>query len=199
MIDGSSGTGISWKKISDLFMNNMNNDQGLYCHACKVSVKHFSWLSGDLAGFKKKSEKTVSKEFLDAINFSGFELEPWETHILSYTSGLILFLLMAILDLVLFSVFTYERDTIIFTAALTAIIPVAVMIYLSEYPKIHAKFMKIHTLGDIPEIQSYLVMSMKLVPNMERAIIFAAENSYRPLARDLKKAPRANRMKHKGS
>lgn len=61
------------------------------------------------------------------------------------------------------------------------------MIYVSEYPKIHAKFLKIHTLGDIPEIQSYIVMSMKLVPNMERAIIFAAENSFRPLARDLKK------------
>ena len=61
------------------------------------------------------------------------------------------------------------------------------MIYLSEYPKIHAKFLKIHTLGDIPEIQSYIVMSMKLVPNMERAIIFAADNSFRPLARDLKK------------
>jgi hypothetical protein len=168
-------------------MNNMNNDSGLYCHACKVSVKHFSWLAGDLDDFRKKSEKTVSKEFLDAINFSGFELEPWETHILSYTSGLLLFLLMAILDLILFRVFTYERNTIFFAVAFTVIVPVAMMVYISEYPKIHAKFMKIHTLGDIPEVQSYLVMSMKLVPNMERAIIFAAENSYRPLARDLKK------------
>jgi Flp pilus assembly protein TadB len=184
IIDGSSGTGISWKKTGEIYMN---YDQDLYCHACRFSVKHFSWLVGDLDDFKKKSEKTVSKEFLDAIDFSGFELQAWETHILSYTSGLLLFLLMAILDLILFGVFTYERNTIIFAMAFTVIIPVAVMIYLSEYPKIHAKFMKIHTLGDIPEIQSYLVMSMKLVPNMERAIIFAAENSCRPLARDLKK------------
>jgi len=81
----------------------MNYDQNLYCRACKVSVKHFSWVISDLADFKKKSEKTVSKEFLDAINFSGFELEPWETHILSYTCGLLLFLLIVILDLILFS------------------------------------------------------------------------------------------------
>ena len=74
----------------------MNNYQNLYYRACKVSVRHFSWLVGDLGEYRKKSEKTVSKEFLDAINFSGFELEPWETHILSYTGGLVLFLLMAI-------------------------------------------------------------------------------------------------------
>ncbi|MCX9084274.1 MAG: hypothetical protein OIN87_05670 [Candidatus Methanoperedens sp.] len=168
-------------------VNNINYDTGLYCNACKTSVKHFSWLVGDLSDFKKKSEKTVSKEFLDAINFSGFELEPWETHILSYAGGLLLFLGMVILDLILFSIYSYERNTILFAVTFTAFVPMAVMLYLSEYPKIHAKFMKIHTLGDIPEIQSYIVMSMKLVPNMERAILFAAENSYRPLARDLKK------------
>jgi hypothetical protein len=77
----------------------MNDVPSLYCNACRFSVKHFSWLAGDLGDFQKKSEKTASKDFLDAINFSGFEVEPWETHILSYTGGLLLFLLMAVLDL----------------------------------------------------------------------------------------------------
>lgn len=165
----------------------MNNYQDIYYRACKVSVRYFSWLVGDLEEYRKKSEKTVSKEFLDAINFAGFALEPWETHILAYAGGLILFLLMISLDIFLFSISIYERNSIIFAAIFTAIVPIAAMIYLSEYPKIHAKFMKIHSLGDIPEIQSYIVMSMKLVPNMERAIIFTAENSSRPLARDLNK------------
>jgi hypothetical protein len=62
-------------------------------------VKHFSWLVGDLDKYRKKSENTVSKEFLDAIGFSGFELEPWETHILSYTCGLFLFILLISLDI----------------------------------------------------------------------------------------------------
>ena len=165
----------------------MDDNQNMYCRACKFSVKHFSWLVGDPVEYRKKSEKTVSKEFLDALDFSGFELEPWETHILSYTGGLLLLMLLVCLDIILFSISTYERNSIIFAAVFTAIVPVIAVIYLSEYPKIHAKFLKIHTLGDIPEIQSYIVMSMKLVPNMERAIIFAAENSFRPLARDLKK------------
>ena len=165
----------------------MDDNQNLYCRACRFSVKHFSWLVRDLDEYRKKSEKTASNEFFAALDFSGFELEPWETHILSYTGGLLLFISLIGLDIILFSISTYERNSIIFAAVFTSLVPIIVMIYLSEYPKIHAKFLKIHTLGDIPEIQSYIVMSMKLVPNMERAIIFAADNSFRPLARDLKK------------
>ncbi len=165
----------------------MDDKQNLYCRACRYSVKHFSWLVKDLDEYRKKSEKTASNEFFAALDFSGFELEPWETHILSYTGGLLLFISLVGLDIILFSISTYERNSIIFAAVFTSLVPIIVMIYLSEYPKIHAKFLKIHTLGDIPEIQSYIVMSMKLVPNMERAIIFAADNSFRPLARDLKK------------
>lgn len=165
----------------------MDDNQNMYCRACRYSVKHFSWLVKDLDGYRKKSEKTASDEFYAALDFSGFDLEPWETHILSYAGGILLFVSLVVLDIILFSISTYERNSIIFAAVFTATIPIIVMIYLSEYPKIHAKFLKIHTLGDIPEIQSYIVMSMKLVPNMERAIIFAADNSFRPLARDLKK------------
>lgn len=165
----------------------MDDNRNFYHRACCFSVKHFSWIVGDLDKYKKKSEKTVSKEFLDAMDFSGFDLEPWETHILSYACSLFLFILLISLDIIVFSISTFERNSIIFILIFTAIVPIAAMIYLSEYPKIHAKFLKIHTLGDIPEIQSYIVMSMKLVPNMERAIIFAADNSLRPLAKDLKK------------
>lgn len=162
-------------------------DQDFYCHACCFSVKHFSWIVGDLDKYKKKSEETVSKELLDAMDFSGFDLEPWETHILSYACGLFLFIFLISFDIIIFNIFIYERNSIILILVFTAIVPISSMIYLSEYPKIHAKFLRIHTLGDIPEIQSYIVMSMKLVPNMERAIIFAADNSLRPLAKDLKK------------
>ena len=70
---------------------------------------------------------------------------------------------------------------------LTFILPLIVLCYLSEYVKIKASFMKISSLGDIPEILSYIIMSMKLVPNLEHAVFFAARNSERPLATDLKK------------
>ncbi len=137
--------------------------------------------------FRKKSEKAVSREFLDAIDFTGLELEPWEVHILAYSGALVTLFILIMLDIVIFSIDKYETSSILAVALCTVVVPFAIMIYLSEYPKINARFMRISSLGDIPEIQSYLVMSMKLVPNMERAINFAAENSLKPLARDLKK------------
>ncbi|HEY9245798.1 MAG TPA: hypothetical protein VIO11_03020, partial [Candidatus Methanoperedens sp.] len=165
----------------------MDEYQNWYRRTCKISTKYFSWILGDIESYKKKSEKVVSREFIDAVNFTGLEIEPWEVHVLAYSGALITLLFLVILDIILFSIARYEAPSILTIALCTAVVPLTIMIYLSEYPKIHARFMKIHSLGDIPEIQSYLVMSMKLVPNMERAIIFAAENSVRPLAKDLKK------------
>ncbi|VVB93431.1 Uncharacterised protein [uncultured archaeon] len=158
-----------------------------YFRACKFSGKNLGWIAGDIGKFKKKSEKSISREFLDAINFTGLEIEPWEVHILAYSGAFVSLLLMIFIDVMLFSIAPYESPAIMAAAVCTAIVPLSCLFYLSEYPKIHARFMKIHSLGDIPEIQSYIVMSMKLVPNMERAITFAAGNSLKPLAKDLKK------------
>ena len=165
----------------------MSEYQNWYCSACKSSVKNFSWLAGNIEKHKRKSEKTVSRELLDALNFTGFDIEPWEIQVLAYSGFFVSLVLLLGLDAVLFSVARYERSSLLVAAVCTGFVPLAIMVYLSEYPKIHARFMKIRSLGDIPEIQSYIVMAMKLVPNMERAISFAAENSTRPLARDLKK------------
>jgi Flp pilus assembly protein TadB len=158
-----------------------------YSTACKHSVNYFGWLVGDLERFKKKSEASVSQEFLDSLNFCGFEIEPYESQILAISGALISFIMLIIMDLVFFRFIVFGSSTIIFMVLTTLIIPSALLLYLSEYPKIHARFEKIHSLGDIPEILSYVVMSMKLVSNMERAISFAAANSDRPLARDLRK------------
>lgn len=165
----------------------MDKYQNWYCRACKVASQHFGWMVGNTDEYRKKSEHAVSQEFKDALNFTGYDIEPWEAHILAYSGFLVLLFLMLAVDAILFSFARYETDSLMAVAACTGIVPLAGMVYLSEYPKIHAKFMKIHSLGDIPEIQSYIVMSMKLVSNMERAITFAAENSTRPLANDLKK------------
>lgn len=158
-----------------------------YPTACRHSVSYFGWLVRDLERYKKKSEATVSQELLDCLNFCGFEVEPYESQLLALSGAAVSFALLTALDLVLFRYFIFGPNTIIIVILTTLLIPAALMFYLSEYPKIHARFMKIHSLGDIPEILSYIVMSMKLVSNMERAISFAAANSDRPLARDLRK------------
>jgi len=134
-----------------------------------------------------KSEASVSQEFLDSLNFCGFDIEPYESQILAITGAVISFIMLIVMDLVFFKFTVFGSTTIIFMVLTTLLIPSALLLYLSEYPKIHARFEKIHSLGDIPEILSYVVMSMKLVSNMELAISFAAANSERPLAWDLRK------------
>ena len=47
--------------------------------------------------------------------------------------------------------------------------------------------MRIQSLGDVPEILSYLVMYLKLVPNLENSVKFAAMESKTSLAADLRK------------
>jgi Flp pilus assembly protein TadB len=158
-----------------------------YSTACKFTTQYFNWVVGDIEKFKKKSKDSLSQEFLDSLNFCGFEIEPYEPQILAISGALISFILLLIVDVFLFSFSVFGSMTIAVIIIITVLIPVTVLFYLSEYPKIQAKFIKIRSLGDIPEILSYIVMSMKLVSNMELAISFAAENSSRPLASDMRK------------
>ncbi len=105
----------------------------------------------------------------------------------SYAGTVVTLILLLGIDLILLFSRSFEARTLSIMGILTFIIPLGVLYYLSEYVKIRAKLMKISSLGDIPEILSYIVMSMKLVPNLEHAVLFAAQNSERPLAKDLKK------------
>lgn len=158
-----------------------------YVRACKTTVRQWGWAVRDPSGFSKQCEKSVSQEYRDALRFTGFDLEAFETVFFSYAGTVATLILLLGLDLILLFSRSLESRTIFILGVLTFIIPLGVLYYLSEYVKIRAKLMKISSLGDIPEILSYVVMSMKLVPNLEHAVLFAARNSERPLAKDLKK------------
>ncbi|MGP8329111.1 MAG: hypothetical protein ACT6FF_02170 [Methanosarcinaceae archaeon] len=168
----------------------MENYQNWYLRGCKFTSRNigrFKWLIGDINTFSKKSEQAVSQEYKDAIIFTGFDVEPFETSLFSYVGALAALFTTLFLDIILFQFTTFESNILVLLAIFTVAVPIIVLMYLSEYVKIHAKMMRVQSLGDIPEVLSYIVMSMKLVPNMEHAVLFAAKNSTRPLARDLKK------------
>jgi hypothetical protein len=57
-----------------------------------------------------------------------------------------------------------------------------------ELPKLISKSVIAKSLGDIPEVFNYVVMSMKIVPNLEMAMSYAAFSSTRPLAIRLRKS-----------
>ncbi|QLC49315.1 hypothetical protein HWN40_03070 [Methanolobus zinderi] len=165
----------------------LSNAENWYYNGCKYTFSHFSWLIQDIAGFRRRSEKAVSEEYRNSIIYTGFDLEPYETAFFSYfVAGSMLILILAI-DFIIFRLISFESATIKITIVLSLLIPIIALAYLSEYIKIYARWMKVSSLGDMPEILSYMVMSMKIVPNMEVAIRFAAEHSTRPLAKDLRK------------
>ena len=72
--------------------------------------------------------------------------------------------------------------TITLILIVSIVVPIAVMNLIANYPKTYARYIQIHSLGDIPEILSYLVMYLKIVPNLENSVKFAASESSTTLA-----------------
>ena len=158
-----------------------------YVKACKSTAKDWAWTIPNPRAFSQKCEKSVSSEYRDALIFTGFDLEAFETVLFSYVGTFVTLILLLGIDLFLLFSRSFDSRTLLILGSLTFIVPLCVLFYLSEYVKIKARLLRISSLGDIPEILSYIVMSMKLVPNLEHAVLFAARNSERPLAKDLKK------------
>jgi len=58
--------------------------------------------------------------------------------------------------------------------------------FFKNYPNKKVNLEKIYALTFIPEILGYMIMSMKLVPNLEKAIEFASSHGHGKIAEDLK-------------
>lgn len=67
------------------------------------------------------------------------------------------------------------------------IIPFGVFIFISNYPEMNARRLKIHSLGSMPETVQYMSISMRLVPSLHKAIEFASDHISEPMASDLRK------------
>jgi Flp pilus assembly protein TadB len=162
-------------------------NENWYYNGCKFTARNFSWLVKDIDTFRQKADNAISESYRDAMIYTGLGLDPHETVLFAYVSAAFTLIGIIIFDFFLLRMINLEHTALYALIILSLLFPLCVLIYMSEYIKIHAKWMKVSSLGDMPEIISYIVMSMKLVPNMEVAIRFAAGNSGRPLSKDLKK------------
>lgn len=157
-----------------------------------IAVQHFSWLVGDLDAFRREARNSVSDEFIDALNFTGLQVEPYEVLLCSYAGALMAALIALLLDVLVIAAYGFSLGamgglTLVLLVAITVGLPLAALQFLSEYPKSRARHMKVHSLGDIPEVLSYIVMYLKLVPTMEDGLRFAARESNTSLGKDLRK------------
>ncbi len=151
-----------------------------------------SWLLPENEQSKTKINRYVTPSYLDALRFSGLQLNPREILIFSYATALLTFLGMLALDISIVLIYYAAGVNIdLFTMALmlltTLLLPFIMLNLIASYPKTFVQYKKIHSLGDIPEVLSYLVMYLKLVPNLENSVNFAAMESNTSLVKDLRK------------
>jgi len=167
----------------------MSEQQPWFVKGVSFARTHFTWL-------ERLQDPTTSKppsdDFLRYLTFTGLNLDPQDiilfAHaiaVLAFIACLAICLLLIILSFALLHFLDLWMVVIMGTGL--ALIPFASMNLIAEYPRLHARTMRIQCLGDIPEVLSYLVMSLKLVPNLENSVKFAARESKTPLAADLRK------------
>jgi hypothetical protein len=157
-----------------------------YVSAGRLSFATLSRATGRerLAGY---AERHYSEELVDALGFAGLEMGTTEVLSLSLVAGAIALLVIGLARYGALVAGMLDDATAALLVICAGIVPLLTFVYVSEYPKRHAAYMRVHSLGDVPEVVSYIVMAMKLNPNMERAMDFTVRNSRRQLACGVRK------------
>jgi hypothetical protein len=160
--------------------------ESAYSQACRAS---FRILSSMLGGERidAYSGRYASRGLVASIGFAGLSVKPSEVFSLGFLAATVSLGAVAVTGTAAFALGMMDTAMAAVLVLCGGIVPLLVYIYVGEYPKRRAAYMKVHSLGDVPEVISYIVMAMKLNPNIETALKFAASNSKRQLAKDVKK------------
>jgi len=158
----------------------------------KFSKKYFFWLLKNPDKTQQKLTRYFPLGYEDTLTFSELNVERSGVLLFAYTSALLSFIGFFGLYLFLFfasmlSVLKIDTVPLALLTLMLIVIPFVTMNLIFNYPRSYARNIQIHSLGDIPEILSYLVMYLKLVPNLENSMKFAASESSTTLAYDLRK------------
>ncbi len=160
--------------------------EGMYARMCRASYRALSSIvSGDR--IEAYSSRYASSGLVASIGFAGLEVRPSEVFSLAFFASMGALALVSTAGLMALALGLMDLAMAIVLIACGGIAPLLAYVYVGEYPKRRAAYMKVHSTGDVPEVISYIVMAMKLNPNIELALKFAASNSKRQLAKDVKK------------
>ncbi|MBN1941044.1 MAG: hypothetical protein JW772_02575 [Candidatus Diapherotrites archaeon] len=139
---------------------------------------------------------TYSTKYQEAIDFLRWDLKPEE---FSATVKVVMILVMGLgiaigFGLLFSPVYGILLDLVnleflIYMYIFAPIIIVALFatVFVQQYPLNAAKTEQTMALGYVPEIVGYMIMSMKLVPNLEKAVEFAAEHGRGKIASDFRR------------
>lgn len=147
--------------------------------------------------FKAKNEFTNEKYKL-ALEFLDWKLEPREVNAAPLLGMLIsIVFVLPLIAVIGYSVFFGVPLPIInielplmfgiYAILPLFIVPFFAVYYFQNYIISAANAEKMKAITSIPEIVNYLVMSMKLSPNLEKALEFASEHGRGKIAEDMKR------------
>ncbi len=154
---------------------------------CKSVHKRFSSLG---RGGK------FTEENKDAVEFLGWDLTAEEFAAASKFVLIASIIFAAIVGLIIYnspimeillSVVGLDILAIMYVFLPLIVIAVYLTNYVQTYPIKAARLEQIKALTYVPEIMGYMIMSIKLVPNLEKAIEFSAEHGRGKIAEDFKK------------
>lgn len=155
--------------------------------------KYVLWCKKAYKQFPSFGRGNLHKKVKDAVLFLGWKLKPeeYDAFIMTITifglSGL--FILIILIYLLSLYLITSVNPLIIVAASFVVFGSVVgfLIYHYMNYPLTKAEEEKRNSLAYLPAIVGYLTMYLKLVPNLERAIQFAAEQGEGHLAQDLRK------------
>jgi Flp pilus assembly protein TadB len=133
-------------------------------------------------------ERLSRDKFRRAAGLLGLDVEPHEADALASLGGVVGFAVGVLASwLVIFAMGWSVLDQLPIVFSCGALGALGLYILLAQYPLSLAKRLRLRSLGKSPEIVCYMVMSLNLVPSLERAVQFAAENGEEPLSSALRK------------
>lgn len=160
--------------------------ESAYTGACRAAFRALASVAGP-DRLDEYSNRYASKGLVASLGFAGLEIKPSEAFSLAFVAAMASLALVALLGVAAFALGLLDTAMAVVLVVCGGLLPLIIYVYVGEYPKRRAAYMKVHSLGDVPEVISYIVMAMKLNPNIELALKFAAVNSNRQLAKDVKK------------
>jgi hypothetical protein len=178
------------QRISKVF--DLRSEVQWFEQGTRFAKAYFSWLLKNNERTQKKLTKYFPADYQEILTVTGLNVEPYDILLFAYTSVFLSFSIICVIDLLLLVSYCYfslridEMTIVVMGIALFAI-PLILVNFIKKYPKTYAKYLQIHSLGDIPEVLSYLVMYLKLIPNLENSVKFTASESTTNLAVDLRK------------
>ena len=140
--------------------------------------------------YVKAPNEFRDEKYKASVEFLELPLKPKEVNAAPvFALMLSLFLIIPVLGYFMFLIFierVMDLGALMYMLPVAMIIPFGLLNYFQSYPLKEAENAKLQSIVQIPEIVNYLVMSMKLTPNLEKAVEFAAEHGRGKIAKDLK-------------